>query len=229
MKNHHWLLTEKFPFCLTSTTIITHRYHVVPWFPFDPIGGFLVFVNNIHYWILFREYFSCAIPSGACRIRTSVWSLQSFCSSPSKYLAFYYSSCWMMEDALIPSFQWISSYWLQHIFALGHGSRVVFSTLWLAVISGRFCLPHRLFSHITCAVYSSSFYALCTMSIHYTVSLLCYSATALSYFFTHKSPSPTTTTTNSYSNRNNPLLFSVLCIYSFYAPCACNVRNASAC
>jgi hypothetical protein len=46
---------------------------------------------------------------------TSVWSLQYFHPSPSKYLAFCYSSCWMMGDALIPSFQWISSYRLQHI------------------------------------------------------------------------------------------------------------------
>jgi hypothetical protein len=66
------------------------------------------------------------------------------------------------------------------------------------------CLPHCLSAQITCAVCSSSFYALCAMSIHCTVSLLCYSAAALSYFFTHKLPSPTTTTTNSYSN-NNPI------------------------
>jgi hypothetical protein len=41
-------------------------------------------------------------------------------------------------------------------------------------------------------------------SIHCTVPLLCYSAAALSSFFTHESPSPTTTTTNSNSN-NNPI------------------------
>jgi hypothetical protein len=63
------------------------------------------------------------------------------------------------------------------------------------------CLPHCLSAHITCVVCSSTFYALCAMSIHYTVPLLCYSA-ALSSFFTHESPSPTTTTTNSYSNNN---------------------------
>jgi hypothetical protein len=64
------------------------------------------------------------------------------------------------------------------------------------------CLLHCLSSHITCAVCSSAFYALCAMSIHCTVSLLFYSAVALSYFFTHKSPSPTTTTPNSYINDN---------------------------
>jgi hypothetical protein len=89
---------------------------VVPWFPFDPIGGFLIFVSSLHHWILFRESLSCTIPSGACQSHTSVWSLQYFHLSPSKYLAFCYSSCWMMGDALIPSFQWISSYRLQHIF-----------------------------------------------------------------------------------------------------------------
>ena len=67
------------------------------------------------------------------------------------------------------------------------------------------------------------------MSIHCTVPLLCSSATALSSFFTHEPPSPTTITTTSNSNSNNNLLFSVLCIYSFCASCACNVRNASTC
>jgi hypothetical protein len=66
------------------------------------------------------------------------------------------------------------------------------------------CLPHCLSAHITCVVCSSTFYALCTLSIHYTVPLMCYSAAALSSFFTHESPSPTTTTANSNSN-NNPI------------------------
>jgi hypothetical protein len=92
------------------------------------------------------------------------------------------------------------------------------------------CLPHCLSAHITCAVCSSAFYALCAMSILCTVPLLFNSAAALSSFFTHESPStnnqkqpqiPTATTT--------PLLFSVPCIYSFCAPCACNVLHSSAC
>jgi hypothetical protein len=62
------------------------------------------------------------------------------------------------------------------------------------------CLPHCLSAHITCAAYSSAFYALCAMSIHCTVPLLCSSAAALSSFFTHESPSPTTFTTTSNSN-----------------------------
>ena len=70
---------------------------------------------------------------------------------------------------------------------------------------------------------SSTFYALCAMSIHCIVPLLCSSTAALSSFFTHEPPSPTTFTAT--SNNNNPLLFSVLCIYSFCAPCACNVCN----
>jgi hypothetical protein len=66
------------------------------------------------------------------------------------------------------------------------------------------CLPHCLSAHITCIVCSSTFYALCAMSIHCTVPLLCYSAAALSSFFSHESPSPTITTTNS-NNNNNPI------------------------
>jgi hypothetical protein len=65
------------------------------------------------------------------------------------------------------------------------------------------CLPHCLSAHITCIVCSSAFYAICTMSIHYTVPLLCNSTDALSSFFTHESPSPTTTTENSNHNNNH--------------------------
>ena len=64
------------------------------------------------------------------------------------------------------------------------------------------CLPHCLSARITCAVCSSTFYALCTMSIHYIDPLLFNSTAALSSFFTHESPSTTTTTTNSNSNIN---------------------------
>jgi hypothetical protein len=72
-------------------------------------------------------------------------------------------------------------------------------------------LPHCLSAHITCTVYSSSFYALCTMSIHCTDPLLFNSTAALSSFFTHESPSTTTTTTNSNSN-NNPFSY-LYCVY----------------
>jgi hypothetical protein len=73
------------------------------------------------------------------------------------------------------------------------------------------CLPHFLSTHITCVVCSSAFYALCSMSIHCTIPLLCYSAAALSSFFTHESPSPTTTTTN--SNSDNTLISSLYRVY----------------
>ena len=50
------------------------------------------------------------------------------------YTALLSTSCWMMGDDLITSFQWISSHWLQ--------------TLRLAVISGRFsCHPQFLRIH----------------------------------------------------------------------------------
>jgi hypothetical protein len=64
------------------------------------------------------------------------------------------------------------------------------------------CLPHCLPAHMTCAICSSAFYALCAMSIHCTDPLLCNSAAALSSFFIQESPSTTTTTTNSHSNSN---------------------------
>jgi hypothetical protein len=88
------------------------------------------------------------------------------------------------------------------------------------------CLPHYLPAHMTCAICSSTFYALCAMSIHCTIPLLFNSAAALYSFFTHESPSTTTTTTT--PTTTTIISFSVSCTYSFYAPCACNVRNPSA-
>jgi hypothetical protein len=73
------------------------------------------------------------------------------------------------------------------------------------------CLPHCLPAHMTCAICSSAFYALCIMSIHCTNPLLCNSATALSSFFTPESPLPTTLTTNSHSN-SNPIS-SMYCVF----------------
>jgi hypothetical protein len=72
------------------------------------------------------------------------------------------------------------------------------------------CLPHCLSAHITCVVWSSSFYALCAISILCTVPLLCYSAAALSSFFTPESPLPTLTTTSD-SNSNN--ISSLYCVF----------------
>jgi hypothetical protein len=86
------------------------------------------------------------------------------------------------------------------------------------------CLPHRLSAKITCVVCSSGFYALCTISIHYIVTLLCSSTPALSSFFTHKSPSPTTTTATT-----TPSLLYTMYIYSFYASYACNIFHSYAC
>jgi hypothetical protein len=89
-------------------------------------------------------------------------------------------------------------------------------------------LPHCLSAHMTCAVYSSDFYALCTMSIHYTVPLLCISTSALclladTSILLHNDHN------NSNSNNNRPLLFSMSCIYIFCASCACNIRHSYAC
>ena len=76
------------------------------------------------------------------------------------------------------------------------------------------CLPHCLSAHITCAIWSSAFYALCAISILCTVHLLCYSAVALSSFFTPESPLLTTITTT--SNSNNNLFSSLYRIYVSY-------------
>jgi hypothetical protein len=66
------------------------------------------------------------------------------------------------------------------------------------------CLSHCLSAHIPCVVWSFAVYALCAISILCTVPLLCYSAAALSFFFTPESPLSTTLTTTSNSN-NNPI------------------------
>jgi hypothetical protein len=89
------------------------------------------------------------------------------------------------------------------------------------------CLPHCLPAHITCAVCSSAFYALCAIPIHCTDPLLFNSAvhSPSSSHMNHlhqlqPQQTPTATTT---------LLFSVPCIYSFCASCACNIFHSYAC
>jgi hypothetical protein len=78
------------------------------------------------------------------------------------------------------------------------------------------CLPHCLSAHMTCAICSSAFYALCTMSIHCTVPLLYYSTAALYSFFTHESLSPPTTIANSNNNSNNNPISSLYRVYIAY-------------
>jgi hypothetical protein len=88
------------------------------------------------------------------------------------------------------------------------------------------CLPHCLPAHMTCTVCYSSFYALCTMSIHCTVPLL----------FIQLLHFPPSSHMNhlqqqqpqQLQQQQQPHLFSVPCTYSFCAPCACNACNTSA-
>jgi hypothetical protein len=65
------------------------------------------------------------------------------------------------------------------------------------------CLPHCLPAHMTCTVCSSAFYALCTMSIHCTVPLLCIATSALC-LLAHTSNLLHSDHRNSNSN-NNPI------------------------
>ena len=48
------------------------------------------------------------------------------------------TSCWMMKDALMPSFQRISSYRLQHILLWGRDLEFYDSTLGIVVLNGNF-------------------------------------------------------------------------------------------
>jgi hypothetical protein len=65
------------------------------------------------------------------------------------------------------------------------------------------CLPHCLPAHMTCTVCSSYFYALCAMSIHCTVPLLCISTSVLC-LLAHTSILLHNDHSNSNSN-NNPI------------------------
>jgi hypothetical protein len=89
------------------------------------------------------------------------------------------------------------------------------------------CLPHCLPAHMTCVVCSSTFYALCTMSLHCTVPLLCISSSCTLPPCSHFNPS--TQQPQQLQQQQQPHLFSVPCIYSFCASCACNIRHSSAC
>jgi hypothetical protein len=77
------------------------------------------------------------------------------------------------------------------------------------------CLPHCLPAHMTCTVCSSSFYALCAMSIHCTVSLLCISTSAL-YLLAHTSILLHSDHHN--SNNNENLISSLYHVYIAYVP-----------
>jgi hypothetical protein len=88
------------------------------------------------------------------------------------------------------------------------------------------CLPHCLSAHMTCTVCSSLF-MLCapcpfTAQFLFCAFLLLRSASLLTLqsFYTRPQQLQQATTT---------LLFSVPCIYSFCASCACNIRHSSAC
>ena len=49
-------------------------------------------------------------------ITSCLWWSLSWNSVPIPYpISLWLTSCWMMKDSLMPSFQWISSYWLQLI------------------------------------------------------------------------------------------------------------------
>ena len=49
-----------------------------------------------------------------------------------------FTSCWMMKDALMPSFQRISSYRLQHLLLWERDSEFYDSTLGIVVLNGNF-------------------------------------------------------------------------------------------
>jgi len=90
------------------------------------------------------------------------------------------------------------------------------------------CLPHCLSTHITCVVCSSAFYAMCAMSIHlHSSSSVLFSCCTLILLHTW-----ITFTNNNHSKlqqQQQPHLFSVPCIYSFCASCACNIFHSYAC
>jgi hypothetical protein len=117
MTFHHWSLTEWFPLCSTTRKLFTHwdscntLDSICPhwWFPHL---CWTVFIIGCYSEGLFHALFT----SGACERHTSWWSFQYFIRVLPNIWPSCYSSCWMMGDALIPSFQQISSYQLQHIF-----------------------------------------------------------------------------------------------------------------
>jgi hypothetical protein len=69
------------------------------------IGGIPHLCQWFSLLVIAQRVSSCTIPSGACERHTWLCVHSIFHLSPSKYLAFCCSSCWMMGDALIPSFQ----------------------------------------------------------------------------------------------------------------------------
>jgi hypothetical protein len=86
------------------------------------------------------------------------------------------------------------------------------------------CLLHCLSAHITCAIYSSAFYALCTMSVHCTVPLLCSSAATLSssshmnhLHQQHSQQPPTTTATMPFSSLYYVFIASMHLVHAMFS------------
>jgi hypothetical protein len=113
---HHWSMTKWFPMSLKSRPYSHFGIHAVPWVPFSSLVKFLTSIIGFHYRSLLRRSLMCVIPSGACERRTHVCVHLIFHLHPPKYLVFFFSSCWMKGDALIPPFQYISSHRLRLIF-----------------------------------------------------------------------------------------------------------------
>jgi hypothetical protein len=139
MTFHHWSLTEWFPLCSMKEHYSHIGIHAVPWIPFVPIGGFLTFVDSLHYWLLFIGSLSCTIYIWCTR---DILHGGPFNISSESFQIFGLLLLLMLDDggclnSLLPMDLFLST--STHL-SLGQGSRVIISTLGLAVISGRF--PH---------------------------------------------------------------------------------------
>ena len=115
---HHWSLIGGFPLCSKATNLFTHWDSCSVLDAIILIDGFLDFIYNLPYWLLFKGSFSCT----AC-----IWHMRkthmvsSWTCSLSDFLQIIKlllsTSCWMMRDVLMLYFQRVSFHRLQLIYS----------------------------------------------------------------------------------------------------------------
>ena len=116
---HHWSLTGWFPLCSMARHLFTLWDSCSVLDAISLIGRFLAFVSSFHHWLLFR---------GSISFTTFIWYMLKMhrvvgswtCSSSDLHQIMkllLYSSCWLMRNTLMLSFQWVSFHRLQLMYS----------------------------------------------------------------------------------------------------------------
>jgi len=123
MTFHHWLLTGWFPLFSMTKHLFTLWDSCSVLDAISLIGGFLTFFSSFHHWLVIRGSFSCIDYIWYTRKTHRVVGSRTCSSSdPHQIMKLLLcSSCWLMRDALMLSFQWVYFNWI-HLIYSGYGT-----------------------------------------------------------------------------------------------------------